>query len=279
MQIKQALNQASADLNQSDSSRLDAELLLAYTLNKRREFLLTWPETELTESEQQKFSSLLELRAQGYPLAYLVGSKAFWDFKLTVNSDVLIPRPETELLVELTLEYLGPGRHLVADLGTGSGAIALALAKERESWQLVATDNSEAALRIAKLNAENLGLKNIEFRQGSWLDALKEEQSKVLYDAIISNPPYIDAGDEHLSQGDLRFEPRQALVAGQRGLADLKQIVIESREKLKTGAMLLMEHGFQQGEAVRQLFAQSGYNEIRTHKDLAGLERVTLARK
>ncbi len=279
VQIQQVLNNASAHLCQSDSSRLDAELLLAHVLGKRREFLVTWPETDLSEAEQQMFSKLLEQRAQGYPLAYLVGSKAFWDFDLTVNSDVLIPRPETELLVELVLECLDTDRQLVADLGTGSGAIALALAKERKNWQLVASDSSAAALRIARLNAENLEINNIEFRQGSWLDALQEDQTNARYDAIISNPPYIDAADEHLSQGDLRFEPVQALVAGQQGLADLKQIIIQSRDKLKNGAILLLEHGFQQGEAVRQLFAQSGYNEIQTHKDLAGLERATLARK
>jgi len=279
VQIQQVLNNASAHLCQSDSSRLDAELLLAHVLGKRREFLVTWPETDLSEAEQQMFSKLLEQRAQGYPLAYLVGSKAFWDFDLTVNSDVLIPRPETELLVELVLECLDTDRQLVADLGTGSGAIALALAKERKNWQLVASDSSVAALRIARLNAQNLEINNIEFRQGSWLDALQEDQTNARYDAIISNPPYIDAADEHLSQGDLRFEPVQALVAGQQGLADLKQIIIQSRDKLKNGAILLLEHGFQQGEAVRQLFAQSGYNEIQTHKDLAGLERATLARK
>jgi release factor glutamine methyltransferase len=277
VQIQQALHHAKSHLSQSDSSLLDAELLLAHVLNKRREFLLTWPETDLTESEQQKFLHLLEQRVLGQPIAYLIGKQAFWDFDLTVTADVLIPRPETELLVELVLERLDENKHLLADLGTGSGAIALALAKERPQWQLVATDSNEAALNVARLNARSLQLNSIEFRQGVWLDALNNSLNNELYDAIISNPPYIDKTDTHLNQGDVRFEPAQALVAEEQGLADLKQIVTQARSSLKPGAMLLLEHGYQQGEAVRQLFEQSGYNKVQTHNDLAGLERVTLA--
>jgi len=283
VQIQQALSHASSHLNQSESPRLDAEILLAHALGKSREFLVTWPEIDLSESEQHTFLHLLGQRALGQPIAYLLGKKAFWDFDLTVNSDVLIPRPETELLVELALEHLDTSKHLLADLGTGSGAIALALAKERPEWQLVATDSSEAALKVAKLNAENLRLDNIELRQGSWCEALKggknSENSNEKYDAIISNPPYIDKTDVHLSQGDVRFEPVQALVAEEQGLADLRQIATQVLEKLKPDAILMLEHGYQQAEAVRQLLEQSGYNDIQTHKDLAGLERVTMARR
>ncbi|MFL2840522.1 MAG: peptide chain release factor N(5)-glutamine methyltransferase [Pseudohongiellaceae bacterium] len=275
MKIHQALSHASSHLRQSDTRHLDAELLLAYALNKSREFIITWPKTDLSESELQNFLNLLEQRVLGHPIAYLIGRKAFWDFDLTVSINVLIPRPETELMVELILEHLDTNKHLLADLGTGSGAIALALAKERPDWQLLATDTSEAALDIAKLNAKNLKLSNIKFRQGSWAEALNNEG----YDAIISNPPYIDKGDVHLNQGDIRFEPIQALVAEDDGLADLKQIAIQVLDKLKIGAILLLEHGYQQGGAVRQLMEQSGYNDIHTYKDLSGHERVTMARR
>lgn len=279
MKIQQALNYASSHLSQSESPSLDAELLLAHVLVKNREFLITWPETELSEPEQQTFINLLEQRALGHPIAHLLGTRAFWNFDLIVSPDVLIPRPETELLVELILESLDTKKHLLADLGTGSGAIALALASERESWQIVATDSSAAALTIAKQNAMNLKINNIEFRQGVWAEALGSGENNELFDAIVSNPPYIDKNDEHLGQGDVRFEPVQALVAKDEGLADIKLIAAQAHDRLKPSAILLLEHGYQQGEAVRQILEQSGYNEIQTHKDLAGLERVTFARK
>jgi len=279
VQIQQALRNANLHLSQSESSLLDAELLLAYLLGKSREFLITWPETVLSKSEQQSFLNLLEKRAQGHPIAHLVGTKAFWDFNLIVTPDVLIPRPETELLVDLILEHLDTKKYLLADLGTGTGAIALALAKERPGCQIVATDISEAALNVAKLNAKNLNLDTIEFRQGVWAEALKGGKDSEQYDAIISNPPYIDKADAHLGLGDVRFEPVQALVAEDQGLADLKQIAAQAQAKLKPGAILLLEHGYQQGQAVRQLLEQSEYNDIQTYKDLAGLERATMARR
>ncbi|MDG2090597.1 MAG: peptide chain release factor N(5)-glutamine methyltransferase [Gammaproteobacteria bacterium] len=287
MKIQQALSHAKSRLIQSESPLLDAELLLAHVLVKSREFLITWPETDLTETEQQAFINLLEQRIIGHPIAHLIGSRAFWNFNLEVSPDVLIPRPETELLVEIILERLDENNLLLADLGTGSGAIALAIASERENWQIVATDLSEAALSIAKQNAKNLKLSNIEFRHGSWTEALEgkksneqnKKQNNELFDAIISNPPYIDKTDKHLSQGDVRFEPMQALVAEEKGLADLKQITTNAQKNLKPGAILLLEHGYQQGEVVRQLLEQSGYKEIQTYNDLAGLERVSIGRK
>jgi len=275
VQIKQALSHARSQLGASESPHLDAELLLAYVLGKPREYLITWPETVLEESEQQAFLQLLQQRISGYPIAYLIGTKGFWNFDLKVTADVLVPRPETELLVEIILKHLDTKKHLVADLGTGSGAIALALASERPEWQIVATDSSQAALNLAGENAKNLQLKNIEFRRGSWTAALNGKN----LDAIVSNPPYIDKADMHLKQGDLRYEPVQALVAEEQGLADLRQIAAEALDNLKPGGILLMEHGYQQGEAVRHLLAQSGYNEIQTYRDLAGLERATLARR
>lgn len=279
MKIQQALSYANSQLSQSESPSLDAELLLAHVLVKNREFLITWPETELNESEQQAFINLLEQRVSGHPIAHLLGSRAFWNFDLVVSPDVLIPRPETELLVELILERLGTNKHLVADLGTGSGAIALALASERESWQIIATDSSTAALTIAKQNAKNLKLSNIEFSQGIWAEALEGCENNELFDAIVSNPPYIDENDEHLAQGDVRFEPVQALVAKDEGLKDIKLIAAQAHDRLKPGAILFMEHGYQQGEAVREILQQSKYSEIQTFKDLAGLERASLARK
>ena len=279
MKIQQALSHASSLSIQSESPILDAELLLAHVLGKSREFLITWPETDLSESEQQAFINLLEQRVLGHPIAYLIGSRAFWNFDLVVSPDVLIPRPETELLVELILERLDTNKHLLADLGTGSGALALAIASERENWQIVATDSSAAALSIAKHNALNLKLSNIDFRQGSWIEALKGGKNNERFDAIVSNPPYIDKNDEHLGQGDVRFEPLQALVANDAGLADIKLIATQAHDRLKPGAILLMEHGYQQGEAVRQILKQSKYSDIQTYKDLAGLERATFARK
>ena len=279
MKIQQALSLASSRLIQSESPLLDAELLLAHVLVKSREFLITWPKTDLTETEQQAFVNLLEQRVIGHPIAHLIGSRSFWDFDLTISPDVLIPRPETELLIEIILEHFDVNKHLLADLGTGSGAIALALAKERPKSQIVATDCSEAALKVAKLNAQNLKLDNIEFRQGVWTEALDGRKNNELFDAIISNPPYIDKTDVHLSQGDVRFEPIQALVAEEDGLADLKQITTNAQKNLKPGAILLLEHGYEQGDAVRQLLQQSEYNDIQSYKDLAGHERATFARK
>lgn len=275
MQIHEALSLARVQIDHSATPALDAELLLAHTIKRDREFLITWPEYDLSDSETAAFSALLEKRKAGHPIAYLLGKQAFWNFDLTVNPDVLIPRPETELLVELTLEQLDDTKHLLADLGTGSGAIATALASERPNCQIVATDLSEAALSVARLNADKLKLNNIDFRQGSWTEALGDLQ----YDAILANPPYIDPADSHLSQGDVRFEPQQALVADENGLADLQQIIKHARAYLKADGFILLEHGYQQGSSVRQMLEQSGYNAIETHKDLAGHDRASMARR
>ncbi len=275
MQIRQVLQQASSRLLHSDTPTLDAEILLAQVLNKSREFLLTWPESKLDQAQLQAFEQLLEQRASGQPIAYLTGKQSFWDFELKVNADVLIPRPETELLVELALELLPENPIELADLGTGSGAIALALAKERPQWQITATDYSADALNVARSNALDLHLSNLTFIQGDWCKAISGRQ----LDAIVSNPPYVDKNDSHISQGDLRFEPLVALAADDQGMADLKVIARQARDLLKPGALILLEHGYQQGPAVRQVLEQSGYNDIQTHKDLAGLDRISQARK
>ena len=247
--------------NSSDSWRLDTELLLAYVLGKSREYLFTWPEFEIEESAQKRFNELLDRRSKGEPVAYLTGKKFFWDFELSVNSDVLIPRPETEFLVEKAIELAqaievsgfaevnevtgvarksGANAIKLADLGTGSGAIAIALAKQSAVWQVTAVDKSSDALSVAKNNARALNVANIEFLQGSWCQPLGAES----YHLIAANPPYVEAGDSHLTQGSLPFEPQIALIAGDKGLADIQQIIEKSRACLRDGGWELIEHGF-----------------------------------
>jgi release factor glutamine methyltransferase len=271
--------------NSSDSWRLDAELLLAHVLKKSREYLLTWPEVEVVESDQIKFGELLNRRSKGEPVAYLIGKKSFWDFELSVNPDVLIPRPETELLVEKAIELIearaedvgnreSPASQInLADLGTGSGAIAIALAKQNAAWQVTAVDKSRQALAVAKKNAAALGVTNIDFLQGSWCQPLVANS----YDLIAANPPYVEAGDSHLTEGSLPFEPLMALVADNQGLADIQQIIERSRACLRDGGWLLIEHGFDQRAQVAQRLANAGYSCIDSQADLAGIERVALA--
>jgi len=258
-----------------DTARLDAELLLAHVLDRSRAWLHTWPESPLSRAELERFAQLVEKRRQGVPIAYLTGYCEFWSLELEVNPATLIPRPETELLVELALGHIPAGRMLqVADLGTGSGAIALAVARERPRCRIVATDRSEEALATARRNAALLGIEGISFRCGDWYEALQGER----FDLILSNPPYVAEGDPHLQQGDLRFEPRPALAAGGDGLDAIRLLVRDGYHHLRPGGRLLLEHGFDQGIAVRGLMQQAGYREIATHRDLAGHERVTAGR-
>lgn len=275
MQIQEILKLARSRLQHSDTAVLDAEILLAHVLNKSREYLLGWPETELSASQERDFQQVLQRRVEGQPIAYLTGRKAFWDFELSISPEVLIPRPETELLVELALDLLPEQTVQLADLGTGSGAIALALGRERPQWEITATDSSAPALEVARRNALTLQVQNINFELSDWCAAI----SARLFDAIVSNPPYIAQDDAHLTQGDLRFEPAAALVADDQGLADIQVIIRQARQVLVPDGLIMLEHGFQQGAAVRHLLQQSGYNAIQTRKDLAGLDRVSLARK
>jgi len=273
--IRAALASATASLTGSDSARLDAEVLLARVLGKPRSWLYAWPDAELTEVQALEFATLCARRSAGEPVAYLTGRKGFWTLELEVSPAVLIPRPETEVLVEQALAY---GRELsgkVADLGTGSGAVALALASERPDWQVYATERSAEAQIIAAANFRASGLRNLRLLAGYWCAPLPGRD----FVMIVSNPPYIDAADPHLLQGDLRFEPRAALVAGDQGLADFQHIAMQAREYLVEGGVLLLEHGWQQGAAVRRLLAASGYTDIRTHRDQGDRERVTAARK
>ena len=273
--IKQALAQASS-LQQlgEDSWWLDAELLLAEAIKQPREYLFTWPDQELTDTQFQKFSAYCERRCTGEPIAYILGRQAFWDFELKVNPSVLIPRPDTELLVETALELLAKNSAAtILDLGTGSGAIAIALAAKDARWAVTAVDNSEPALELARENAKQLQLPNIEFVKTSWCDGLQPD----CFDLIAANPPYIEKGDRHLSGGSLPFEPISALVADENGLADIRAIAEQARRCLKKNACLLIEHGYQQKSAVEKILVETGYANIECVKDLAQLDRLTKA--
>lgn len=270
MRIDAALRQARERLSASPSASLDAQVLLCHVLARPSSYLFTWPERELDAQQQQRFLDLLTRREQGEPVAHLTGEREFFGRRFCVTADTLIPRPDTETLVELALQ-LGPACPArVVDLGTGTGAIGLSLALERPQWQVTLTDLSAAALSVAESNARQLG-GDVTLQQGSWLEGCHGP-----FDLIVSNPPYIDPADHHLEEGDVRFEPRSALVADQRGLADLATIITQASTRLVAGGWLLLEHGYQQGDEVRALMEASGFDAVRTERDLGGNERVTL---
>jgi release factor glutamine methyltransferase len=260
-----------ASTGPGESARRDAEILLCHCLDKSRTWLYTWPESKVDTAQAEHFSSLLASRFAGVPVAYLLGRREFWSLNLRVNEHTLIPRPETETLVEWALSLSLRGRAAVLDLGTGSGAIALALASERLAWQLVGVDASEEALQVAIANATEHGLENSRFFASNWYQGVAGQ----CFDLLVSNPPYVEGGDSHLSQGDVRFEPVSALVAAEQGLADLRVLVSGAPEHLGKGGWLLLEHGFDQGEAVRTLLQQRGFTQVETRLDLAGLERIS----
>ena len=270
MRIDTALRDARSRLVSSPSAALDAELLLCHVLGKTRTWLFTWPERQLDAEQQSRYASLLARRANGEPVAHLTGEREFFGRPFLVTADTLIPRPDTETLVELALALPLPEAARVADLGTGTGAIGITLALEQPGWQLTLVDLSHAALKVANANAEKLGA-GVDIRQGSWLAPCEGA-----FDLIVSNPPYIDETDHHLSEGDVRFEPHSALVAGDKGLADLTAIVRQSTDKLVAGGWLMLEHGFEQGDAVRALLMDAGFDQVRTEADLGGNDRVTL---
>jgi release factor glutamine methyltransferase len=252
--------------------RVDAELLLLHILQRPSSWLYTHADDVLEMDVQTTYAALVDRRAAGEPLAYITGRRGFWSLDLEVTPATLIPRPETELLVEQVLQRLPVDAACdVADLGTGSGAIALAIACERPGARVVATDASADALVVAQRNAQRHGIANVAFMQGDWLAPLAGRR----FEVIVSNPPYIEAADPHLGQGDLRFEPAGALAAGADGLDDIRRIVRDARKHLQPGGWLLFEHGWNQGDAARQLLREAGYAEVFTARDLELRDRVS----
>lgn len=270
--IRNALAWALTVLKQHSGARLDAELLLSHVLGKNRTYLYTYPEHVLTQEQNTNYQQFIKQRTEGIPIAYLLGQREFWSLPLTVNQHTLIPRHETERLVEVTLELLPLEPQLkILDLGTGSGAIALALASERPHWHITACDKSQEALTIAQNNAQNLNITNITFYRSDWFSALPS----TYYHAIVSNPPYINPNDPHLRQGDVRFEPLSALTSGQEGLADLHYISTHGQEYLVPNGLIVLEHGYDQKNSIHAILNKLNYCQVQCWQDIAGHDRVS----
>lgn len=251
---------------------IDAEIILSYVLNKTRSYLFAHPEKLLSSKQYSTYQDLMIQRAQGVPIAYLIGEREFWSIPLKVNRHTLIPRHETELLVELALKYLlNQPNACILELGTGSGAISLALGKERPNWQIFASDISQEALSIAQENARANKINNVAFYHSNWFDKVPKRH----YHAIIANPPYLAEQDSHLQKGDLRFEPKTALVSSQEGLADLQCIISQGHEYLFPNGLLLVEHGYEQQLKVHAIFKELGYKNLNCWQDIQGHDRVS----
>ena len=272
--LSQLIKNSEKQLNTvSDSARLDIELLLCSVLEKDRTFLHAWPEHELTKEQFNTFQQKLEQRLQGKPIAHILGERGFWSLNLKVTTDTLIPRPDTERLVELALEYIPEkSQWKILDLGTGTGAIALSLAKEHPACFITATDQSLAALDVAKQNAEINNILNIEFIQSDWFSNLNNQQ----FNMIVSNPPYIKVNDPHLQKGDVRFEPLSALTSGIDGLNDIRTIINESKKHLTENGVLLIEHGYDQANDVCELLKRADFTNVNNFKDYNGNPRVSI---
>lgn len=263
---------AYTQLPNSPTAKLDSELLLAKALNKPVSYLYTWPEKLLDEATYNVFNGYITRRQQGEPVAYILGLQGFWSFDLQVSEHTLIPRPDTETLVEVALEHISINETAqILDLGTGTGAIALAIASERSSSQVVGVDFVAEAVSLAMRNQQVLGINNVVFLESNWFAALSGQQ----FDIIVSNPPYIADDDEHLQQGDVRFEPKTALVSGKEGLDDIGYIIAQAPDYLTAKGWLFFEHGYQQAEAIQQLLKNRGFSSIVTYQDLGGNDRVT----
>ncbi|MDR6643017.1 release factor glutamine methyltransferase [Luteibacter sp. 1214] len=267
--VRTILRQAAEALD----DRLEAELLLAHVLGVNRAWFFAHADDELGADATAAFGELVRRRAEGEPVAYITGTRDFWSMTLEVGPATLIPRPETELLVELVLNRLPAGGR-VLDLGTGSGAIALAVAKERRDASVTAVDFSEPALLVARRNAERHGLQRVRFAASDWYAAVGDER----FDVIVSNPPYIESSDAHLGLGDLRFEPASALASGEDGLDDIRRIASGASAHLVDGGWLLMEHGWNQGDAARALLEREGLTDVFTAQDLEARDRVSGAK-
>lgn len=271
MDYQQWLSLAAARFSQSDSPKRDAEILLSFVTGRARTYLLAFGETPLTPEQLAVLEPLAARREQGEPIAYLVGEREFWSLPLSVSPATLIPRPDTECLVEQALAHLPSTPCRILDLGTGTGAIALALASERPDCTVMGVDIKADAVALARHNADKLAIENVEFLQSSWFQSVSGK-----FTLIASNPPYIDANDPHLSEGDVRYEPQSALVASAEGMADLAEIIRQAPDYLEQGGWLMLEHGWQQAQAVQKQLIKAGFSAVITHKDYGNNDRVTL---
>lgn len=279
MTVAEALRRALELQPVSDSPRLDAELLLCHVSGLTRTQLYTYPENSLSPSIAKAFDLAINERLTGKPIAHIIGEREFWSLKLKVNASTLIPRPDTEVLVEHAVQLLGPASApLILDLGTGTGAIALALGHEYPAATVVALEAEPSAVALAKENAAHLNIPNVQVLQGSWFSEQTVAELRALapIDIVVSNPPYIDEADPHLVEGDVRFEPKSALVAPDNGLADICAIVALARPLLASGGHLLIEHGWQQKDSVQGIFKQAGFTQVATVMDYGGNPRVTV---
>ncbi len=305
MNVRAALHEAQSILRKlvnNNEEKLEAQLLLEHVLNVNKAWLIAHADDAISAKDKATFEALIQRRIVGEPIAYILGEREFYGLSFKVTADTLIPRPDTETLVEAALakiatpsfpsnresvehfnqttstidaHFRGNDRVKVLDLGTGTGAIALAIAKYCPAAQVVAVDASESALKVAAENAQSLNMTNVRLVLSNWFEALEGEQ----FDMIVSNPPYIEENDVHLKQGDLRFEPLAALAAGKDGLDDIRQIISSAPQHLNPKGWLLLEHGYNQAEAVAALLHNTGFSEISTQKDLGNNDRITLAQK
>jgi release factor glutamine methyltransferase len=260
----------------SETAMLDAQLMLAHVLGVSTSYFYTWPEKQVSSSHETQFDALLTRRLQGEPIAYLLGHQAFWSLDLEVAPCTLIPRADTERLVEVVLSLADINQvSRVLDLGTGTGAIALALASELPKSNVIGVDLINDVVALAQRNAQRNKLKNVTFKQSSWFDALEANEP---FDFVVSNPPYIDPEDEHLSKGDVRFEPKSALVAENKGLADIEHIIATAPIFMKPTAYLVFEHGYDQALAVRDRLILAGFSQVESFQDIGGNDRVTIGR-
>ncbi|GHB11025.1 peptide chain release factor N(5)-glutamine methyltransferase [Salinicola rhizosphaerae] len=272
MTIDEALREATLRLDASSTARLDAEVLLAHVCQRDRTWLYTWGDRVLARDVAEAFEALVGRRVEGWPVAYLTGEREFWGLPIQTSPATLIPRPDTERLVEVALEAsAGRATGALLDLGTGTGAVALAFASERSGWQVTGVDVAKDAVALATDNGRRLQIVNAAFLQSDWFAAVGERR----FDLIVSNPPYIAAGDPHLALSDVRFEPESALVAADQGLHDIRRIVSVAPLHLSDGGELWIEHGYAQGASVRDMLTQRGFAGVASHRDLAGHERVS----
>lgn len=272
--IEQAIQWGQKQLAGGESATLDCRLLLCHVLSCSAAYLFTWPEKSLTSNEQQEFKTLIASRKEGHPVAYLIGERQFWSLSLAVNDSTLIPRPETELLVDIALNTVLAEPQQVLDLGTGTGAVALAIASERPNWQVTGVDRIEEAVALAEHNASKNNLTNVTFLVSHWFSAL----SGLSFNLIVSNPPYVESNSHYLHQGDVRFEPASALTAGPDGLDDIREIIDKAPHYLVAKGYLMLEHGYEQSAAIRQLLDERGFSDCQTFLDLNGIDRITIGR-